>query len=184
MRDIDPDLDLMGRIAAGDAGAVRQLVSTSTPRIWLLACRVLHDQAAAEDIVQETLIRAVRTAPKWKAGSARLDTWLHTVALNLCRDTLRRRKEVAMPELPERADPASGAEASLIDAERSAQVAVAIQGLPDRQREAIILVHYQGLSSNEAATILEVSIEALESLLSRGRRHLKQQFSKQEHDDA
>lgn len=78
---------------------------------------------------------------------------------------------------------ASGAEASLIDAERSEQVAVAIQGLPDRQREAIILVHYQELSSNEAATILEVSIEALESLLSRGRRHLKQQFSKQEHDD-
>ncbi len=62
-------------------------------------------------------------------------------------------------------------------AETGARVAQALRQLPDRQREAIVLCHYQELSNIEAAALMEISVEALESLLSRGRRALRQALS-------
>ena len=75
--------------------------------------------------------------------------------------------------MPDIADPADDAEAVLIESERGRRVADAIAMLPERQREALLLVHYQDLSGAEAAAALEVSVEALESLLARGRRALR-----------
>lgn len=173
----------MKRIARGEPEAVRQMVSSSMPRIWALAVRVLGDATAAEDVAQETVIRAVRKAPDWTGGTARLDTWLHTVALNLCRDRLKRRREIVTEKIPESADPSISAEAAMIEAERSRDVAAAIKALPERQREAIILVHYQELSGVAAAAALGISVEALESLLARGRRSLKQRFLDEERGD-
>jgi RNA polymerase sigma-70 factor (ECF subfamily) len=148
-----------------------------------LATRVLRDTAAAEDVAQEAFIRVWRTARGWRPGAARFDTWLHTVVLNLCRDRLRRRHDLTGDALPEVADPAPDAEAALIEAERSRDVADAIGNLPERQRDALLLVHYQDLSGAEAAAILEVSIEALESLLSRGRRTLRTRLSPAQEGD-
>ena len=71
----------------------------------------------------------------------------------------------------------------MIEAERSRDVAAAIKALPERQREAIILVHYQELSGVAAADALGISVEALESLLARGRRSLKQRFLDEERGD-
>jgi len=173
----------MKRIAYGEPEAMRQMISSSMPRIWALAVRVLGDATAAEDVAQETVIRAVRKAPDWTGGAARLDTWLHTVALNLCRDRLKRRREIVTEKIPESADPAISAEAAMIEAERSRDVAAAIKALPERQREAIILVHYQELSGVAAADALGISVEALESLLARGRRSLKQRFLDEERGD-
>lgn len=170
----------MQRIARGEPGAVRQIVSGFMPRIFALATRVLDDPVAAEDVAQETLIRAVRKARDWTGGRARLDTWLHTVALNLCRDRMRKMREIATAEPPDIIDPALSVEAALIEAERSKRVIAAIHALPERQRDAIILVHYQELSGAEAAKVLGISVDALESLLSRGRRSLKERLFEQE----
>ena len=70
--------------------AVRALTARKLPRLTALAARILGDAAEAEDIAQESLIRAWRQAPVWRFGEARFDTWLHRVTLNLCRDRLRR----------------------------------------------------------------------------------------------
>jgi RNA polymerase sigma-70 factor, ECF subfamily len=184
LNDVDPDEVLMRRIARGDPGAVRQMTVIAVPRLHAFAARILRDRSEAEDVVQETVVRAVRQAPRWIAGNGRIDTWLHTVALNLCRDRLRRlRKELPTAKVPDQADTAPGPETVLLETERSQRVADAVHGLPERQREAILLVHYQELSGAEAAGILGISIEALESLLARGRRSLKEQFSKQEKDN-
>ena len=72
--------------------------------------------------------------------------------------------------MPDTGDPTPDAEVGLIEAERSSAVADAIAELPERQREAILLVHYQDLSGTEAASAWEISVEALKSLLARGRR--------------
>jgi RNA polymerase sigma-70 factor (ECF subfamily) len=183
LNDPDTDAQLMQRIARGEPGAVRQMTVKAMPRLHAFALRILRDGWEAEDVAQEVVIRAVRQAPRWTAAGARLDTWLHAVALNLCRDRLRKRREVPAAQLPDQADQAPGPEAGLLATERSERVAAAIGGLPERQRDAILLVHYQELTGAQAAEVLGISIEALESLLSRGRRRLKDHFLKQEREN-
>lgn len=134
---------------------------------------MLRDEAEAEDVVQETFIRLWRFAPDWKPGKARLSTWMHRVALNLCYDRLRKSRPVYEEEPPDLPDDAASPAQSLHDSELASRVQTAIQALPPRQRAAIALCHYQDMSNIEAASVLEVSVEAVESLLARARRALK-----------
>jgi RNA polymerase sigma-70 factor (ECF subfamily) len=169
----DPDEALLARVAEGDPAAVRALVARKLPRLMSLGQRMLGEAAEAEDMAQDAFLRVWKQAPNWRPGKAKFDTWLHRVALNLCYDRLRRRREVVMDEPPERTDPSPSAEQGLQAQEASRRVARALQQLPDRQREAIVLCHYQELGNIEAAAVMGVSVEALESLLGRGRRALR-----------
>jgi RNA polymerase sigma factor (sigma-70 family) len=171
---VDPDEDLVRRVGQGDPAAAQALVARKLPRVLGLAQRMLHDPAEAEDVAQEAMLRAWRQAPRWQAGKARFDTWLHRVALNLCYDRLRRRREIATDTPPDRPDEGPAPDRGLLAAETGERVNAALARLPDRQREAIVLCHYQELTNIEAAALMEISVEALESLLSRGRRALRQ----------
>ena len=167
----DPDEELVRRVGTGDPAAVQTLIARKLPRIMALAVRMLGDAAEAEDVAQETFVRIWRHASSWRRGNARFDTWIHRVTLNLCYDRLRRKREWVTDDLPEMADPAA-----LPDAHRredALRVEQALQGIAPRQREAIVLVYYQEMSNIEAAATLQISVDALESLLSRGRRSLQ-----------
>lgn len=169
----DPDADLVRRIGEGDPRAVRTLVDRHAGRMLTLARRMLGDEAEAEDVAQEVFLRVWRTAARWKPGSAKFETWMHRVALNLCYDRLRRRRERTMETLPERIDESPSAFDAVSAADRTRRVEAAIAALPERQRAAIALSVHQELSNVEAAAAMEVSVEALESLLSRARRALR-----------
>ncbi len=169
----DPDEAMVAGVARGDPEAARALVARKLPRILALARRMLTDPAEAEDVAQEVMLRVWREAPRWRPGQARFDTWLHRVALNLCYDRLRRRREQPMDRPPDRPDPGPGPDRGLIASDTGARVERAMAALPHRQREAIVLCHYQELSNIDAAALMGVSVEALESLLSRGRRALR-----------
>lgn len=184
MDDRDPDTQLIERVGRGEPAATRVLVAAKLPRVIGLATRMLRDGAEAEDVAQEAFVRVWRNAGAWQPGRARFDTWLHTVVLNLCRDRLRRRRVTTSDAVPDIPDPAPDAEAGLIAAERGSAVARAIAALPERQREAILLVHYQDLSGAEAAAALELSVEALESLLARGRRTLRTRLGRLQEGEA
>ena len=169
----DPDQPLLVRMAKGDQRAYGLLVQRHLSRVFGLARRMLGNEHDAEDVAQEAFLRVWRHAPRWEPGRARFETWLYRVTLNLCYDRLRRRKETTVDEMPDLADETP----SVIDAHAGRDVAreveAALAKLPERQRAALVLCHYQELSNAEAARLLEVTVEALESLLARGRRALR-----------
>ncbi|MDR6902665.1 RNA polymerase sigma-70 factor (ECF subfamily) [Rhizobium miluonense] len=179
----DQDEDLLGRIAAGDVSAMRMMVARQLPRIVAVATRMLGDAAEAEDVAQETFLRIWRNAGGWRQRNARFSTWVHRVAINLCYDRLRRRKDVLAEHPPdiEYEGPAPDADLMSED-DPSRRVERALQMIAPRQREAIILVYYQALSNVEAAEVMDVSVDALESLLARGRRSLQGLLLKDEGD--
>ncbi|RMH48673.1 MAG: RNA polymerase sigma factor [Alphaproteobacteria bacterium] len=170
----EEDAALLAAYARGDIAAARILTERHAGRCLALARRMLGDPAEAEDVAQEAMLRLWRIAPQWRAGEARVSTWLWRVTANLCTDRLRRRRGrmVDIDSVPEPADGRPSAQARLESEERRAAVLAAIAALPDRQRQAIEMRHLDGLSNIEIAEIMDVSVEAVESLLGRGRRRL------------
>ncbi|PTB21109.1 RNA polymerase sigma-70 factor [Trinickia symbiotica] len=178
----DPDAELVARVGRSDPAAARELVARKLPRVIALAQRMLGDRMEAEDVAQETFVRAWKQAPHWRPGEARFDTWLHRVALNLCYDRLRARRELPSADDAESATGLAGAieeagepalDATLEAREEGARVRAALAALPVRQREALVLGYYQELSNIEAAGLMGITVEALESLLSRARRNMR-----------
>jgi RNA polymerase sigma-70 factor, ECF subfamily len=172
----DPDLALLRAAGLGDQSAALQLVRTHAPALQRLAWRMLGDEQEAQDVVQESCLRLWRVAGEWRPGEARISTWLHTVAMNLSRDRLRRRRETYPVESFEWLAGEDSPEQDMERDRRSARVQQALTQLPERQREALILSHFEGYSQSEAASVMGVSVEALESLLSRARRSLRQRW--------
>ena len=171
------DAALLARYAAGDAAAARALVARHLPRLLGFARRMLGDATEAEDVAQEAMLRLWRIAPRWRAGEAQASTWLYRVTANLCTDRLRARRGGG--ELPDLADPTPGALAGLMAADRAAALEAALADLPERQRQAVVLRHLEGLSNPEIAEIMDSGLEAVESLIARGRRALAARLSPQ-----
>jgi RNA polymerase sigma-70 factor (ECF subfamily) len=176
LNETDPDAELLARIGNNEPAAVNEMVARKLPRLLALASRMLGDADEARDVAQESFLRIWKQAANWRGSQARFDTWLHRVALNLCYDRLRRRKERPLSENEdpiEAIDSAPLPEEHLEASARSKQMAAALASLPERQREAIVLQYYQELSNIEAAALMNITVDALESLLSRARRNLR-----------
>ena len=171
---------LLLKIAKGDDKAFGQLLAETLPRVQAIAWRIVKSHAEAEDIAQETFLRLWREAPS--LSDVPLEPWLYRVASNLAIDRYRRKKPELMEVLPETSDGAADQETQMRVNELSAEVDAAIAELPDRQRLALILVHFEEVNQKTAAQTLGITVEALESLLSRARRSLKEKL-KNRHAD-
>lgn len=174
---MDTDEALVERAGRGDRSAAAMLVERHTNKIYAVAFKMLGAKDRAEDATQETFLRLWRNAQKWKPQGARLDTWLYRVTMNICIDQIRKTKREAPEEAaPERADTSPGPEEQYLQGERRFAIDEALAALPDRQRFAITLCHFQEMTNIEAAEVMEISVDALESLLARGRRALKEKL--------
>lgn len=164
---------LMARLRARDAGAFRMLVDRHMSLLLGVARRILHDEAEAEDVVQEAFVKLWQSGAGLEIGDAGVRPWLRRVVTNQCIDRIRagRRTDVT-DQIPEQPVPATQL-TSLAENDLSARVTSALQQLPERQRQALALFHFEGLSQSEVAAALAVSDEAVESLLSRARRTLR-----------
>lgn len=171
--DASSDADLMRRVAEGDEAACRAVVGRHLPQVLTLARRMLRDRADAEDVAQESMLRLWQMAARWRAD-APIGAWLYRVAHNLAIDRIRRRRPtVDVDAAVGLADPGPNPAQSLAAGDRRAAVEGAIANLPERQRTAITLVHTMEMGNIEAAAAMEISVDALESLLARGRRALR-----------
>ncbi|ATI41431.1 RNA polymerase subunit sigma [Pacificitalea manganoxidans] len=167
-----PDDTLLVLYANGDRSAARSLTLRLTPAVVAQARRMLRDQAEAEDVAQEAMLRLWRIAPDWRPGEAKVTTWLYRVTANLCTDRLRKRRGVGLDQIAEPEDDTPRAEERMQIAARAEALEQALNALPERQREAVALRHIEGWSNPEIATAMDITVEAVESLTARGKRAL------------
>lgn len=172
------DKALLRLIAQGDKLAFGQLMQRHIAAVTGFVMRYFSQKTDAEDIAQETFIRLWCKAPVWEEKGISVKAWLFKVAYHQCIDQLRKQKNQSnYDEQPVVVDELACIDRLIgVEADLSIQK-VALQGLPERQRTAIMLCAVKGLSNSDAAAVLGISIDAMESLLARGRRKLKQLFN-------
>ena len=170
----------MAAIGRGDRQAFAGLVERHARRAAALAARITLNRSDAEEVVQEAFMRVWVKAPNWRPQSeagAQFGTWFHRILVNLSID---RRRKPANEEL-EQAGEIAGDAPSALDAveggETARRVAEAVAELPERQRAALAMCHFEGMSNIEAAAALGLSVGAVESLLVRARRALKESLA-------
>ena len=166
------DAELLARFAQGDRAAAQVLTARLAPVVYAQAFRMLGDRAEAEDITQDSLLRLWYAAPDWQAGQAKVTTWLYRVTSNLCIDKMRKSKRQSSAAVPEMPDDGPDMERRLQDRARAQALRAALSDLPDRQKQAMVLRHLEGLPNLDVAQIMQISVEAVESLMSRGKRSL------------
>lgn len=184
------DEDLVARSRGGDVDSFNQLILRWERPIYALAYRVIGRQEDARDVCQETFLRAFRALPGFK-GQAKFSSWLYRIALNLCRDWVRRQRRTPIVEVPDGVDPLDlvdlAAErdrpASIEDLvsrrELSAAVEEAMALLPEEQRTAIILKEYHGMTFQEIAELQGCPLSTVKTRLYQGLTVLRRQLERQ-----
>jgi RNA polymerase sigma-70 factor (ECF subfamily) len=169
----DPDAEDVAGAGRGDRAAAARLIARHAPRLLSLARRMLGGEGEAEDAVQDTFLKLWTHAVRWRPGGAKFETWLYRVTLNACYDRLRRRGTQPLDDALDMPDPGPAPDAGLGATALAGAVEAALAALPERQRAAILLCHFEERGNLEAAEIMGLSVEAMESLLARGRRNLR-----------
>ena len=168
-----PDEALLVLFANGDEAAARALTLRLTPRVMAHAFRLLGNRAEAEDVTQEAMLKLWRVAAEWRQGEAKVTTWLYRVVANLCTDRLRRSGRIAaLEDAGDPVDETQSAAETMQNRSRADALQDALTLLPERQRQAVVLRHIEELSNPENADIMDLSVEAVESLIARGKRAL------------
>jgi RNA polymerase sigma-70 factor, ECF subfamily len=198
----ESDDALMRRAGSGDKAAFALLVGRHLARATALAQRIVGNRSDAEEIVQEAFLRCWQKAPEWRpandrppngkavatdraandddrrdegrGSTAQFGTWLYRVLVNLCLDRRRRPQPIGIEAADDVPDSAADGFQETSRGETSRRVQAAMAQLPERQRAALALCYFEDMGNIEAAAALEISIGALESLLVRARRALRE----------
>jgi RNA polymerase sigma-70 factor (ECF subfamily) len=173
---------VLRRARRRDPQALHQLVDAYSARVFGLLYRLTGSHETAEDLLQETFLRVVRTIPEYR-HRGKFEAWLFRIAANLARDHARRLKRRGLmleweahgaERFPHRPKPTDGAQpdprAELLRREAEQRLGEALGGLPELDREIILLRHFSELSFREIAELLDVP---LGTALARAHRALK-----------
>lgn len=175
-------------LQGGDKKAFGQLVEQNSERIYRLALKMVGNEQDAEDVLQETFIKAYNHIDGFK-GHSKISTWLYRIAVNESLMVLRKRKDGVMhldagiktddgDILPRQiVDWCCLPEKELMNTETRAQLQKAIKTLSDANRAAFLLRDVEGLSTREAAQALDISESALKVRLMRARMQLREELT-------
>lgn len=152
------DADLLVRIGEGDADAFTALWRRLSGPVLALGRRMLADDAAAEDVAQETFATIWRVAATFDPERGSPTGWIFTIARNAARDVGRRRRMTIVDEVPDTADPGLGPDDEALRAGEQFRVHVALASLNPRAREVIELAYFQGLTQAEIAEHIDVPL--------------------------
>ena len=178
------DEELVARSALGDADSFNQLITRWERPIYALAYRVIGREEDARDVCQETFLRAFRGIAAFK-GQAKFSSWLYRIALNLCRDWIRRERRTPVVQAPEGVDltelasergPAESVEDLVARQDLSRLVARAMRSLSEEQRTAVVLKEYQGLTFQEIADLLGCPLSTVKTRLYQGLTLLRREL--------
>jgi RNA polymerase sigma-70 factor (ECF subfamily) len=179
------DEELVARSMRGDTESFNQLILRWERPIYALAYRTIGREEDARDVCQETFLRAFRALPGFR-GQSKFSSWLYRIALNLCRDWIRRERRAQIVPMPDDVDLVELAAAtepseSIEDLVARKDLARAVERvmalLPEEQRTAIILKEYHGLTFQEIADLVGCPLSTVKTRLYQGltvvRRELK-----------
>jgi RNA polymerase sigma-70 factor (ECF subfamily) len=186
------DEELMLSYRGGDEAAFEMLYRRHEKPLLNFFYRVVMNAVDAENLCQETFFRIVRAKKKYEA-TAKFKTWLFQIALNLCRDRLRRMKHRSHISLNAQAssqndgdielqelisDPSSDLEKQIETEELGALVQGAITCLPEEEHLVVVLKEYQGTKFSEIANIMNCPIGTVKSLNHRAHKKLRKILAK------
>jgi RNA polymerase sigma-70 factor, ECF subfamily len=181
------DEELVARSIGGDMESFNQLVVRWERPIYALAYRVIGREEDARDVCQETFLRAFRSIGGFR-GQAKFSSWLYRIALNLCRDWIRRERRSPTVQAPEGVDviemaaeqgPTESIEDLVARRDVGRLVAIAMEALSEDQRTAIILKEYQGLTFQEIADLLGCPLSTVKTRLYQGLTVLRRELEAQ-----
>lgn len=163
----------MAQVQRRDQEAFTRLLDRHLAGLQKFLMRMTGNAADADEVAQEAFLRIWSHAQRWQPDRVRFTTWLFRIARNLAIDRHRKHRETTGDDVMQIVDETPDT-SHTIDADRRRRLMQsAVAQLPERQRTALVLCHFDGMSNQDAAEVLEVTVEALESLLSRARRTLK-----------
>jgi RNA polymerase sigma-70 factor (ECF subfamily) len=180
------DEELVARSIGGDAESFNQLVTRWERPIYALAYRTIGREEDARDVCQETFLRAFRALPAFR-GQAKFSSWIYRIALNLCRDWMRRERRAPMvqpsgdvddQDLASVADPSESVEDLVVRNDMARRVEHAMAGLPEDQRTAIVLKEYHGLTFQEIADLQGCPLSTVKTRLYQGLTVLRRELAK------
>lgn len=181
---VEPSIELLKK---QDREAFAQLVELTSAPIYRLALRMLNDEQDAEDVLQETFIKAYQALPGFE-GRSSLKTWLFRIATNEALMLLRKRKpqqtmmeidreDEAVEEPKEIVDWCCIPEPELMTLETRKKLEEAASHLSEGLRAVFLLRDVEGLSGEETAAILNVSVDVVKTRLLRARLKLREELS-------
>lgn len=176
----EDEAQLIQRAKAGDGAAAAEIVERYQRRVYTLCLRLLGNRDDAEEMTQETLVKALTGLERFD-GRASFSTWLHRVATNACysrlrSENVRSRGRVPWPEVgePEAASRVKRGDEAVDARHRQRQVAAALDRLQPEQRTVLVLRDVQGLEYEQLAEVLGVPIGTVKSRLFRARIALRE----------
>src|SRR3954453_23982371 len=182
------DEELVARSIGGDHDSFNQLILRWERPIYALAYRTIGREEDARDVCQETFLRAFRALPRFRR-EAKFSSWLYRIALNMCRDWVRRQRRTPVVQLPEDVDVMELAAARartepiedvLARHDLTRAVERAMAKLPEEQRTAIILKEYHGLTFQEIADLAGCPLSTVKTRLYQGLAVLRRELGKSE----
>jgi len=173
-KDDFPEREIVQRALQGDTAAFEEVIALFSRRLYAVAYGVLGNATEAEDVVQETFLKAY--ARRWLIRSPeRFPAWLWTTARNRALDVARKhRAEVHIEEIAEMADDGMPCpSANLREAERNGAVQGLLRTLPENHRTAVTLLFMEGMTYEEIEETMGLSNGALRGILARAMKTLR-----------